>query len=251
MTSSTSAKLVIVGEYNDAFLPHRATDAALKHAAASTNVELDPIWVSTSAFESPTAFDSTGAASLLQSADAFWIAPGSPYRSLAGALRAIRFARESHVPLLGTCGGFQHLVLEYARNVLDFQDAAHAEYDPDASQLIIARLACSLVDRVLPIAIAPDSLAARLYGAARVEERYYCNFAIHPEYAPIFADSALRVVGRDREGEIRMMELSGHPFFLGTLFVPQLRSTAAEPHPLVVGFVKQAALTAERRRKDS
>ena len=84
-------------------------------------------------------------------------------------MRAIRFARESGIPLLGTCGGFQHLVIEYARNVLGFQDAEHAEYNPDASRLMISKLPCSLVDQILPIAISPGSLAASLYGAARVE----------------------------------------------------------------------------------
>ncbi len=240
-----SARLLIVGEYDAAFLPHRATDSAIVHAAASIGATIDPVWVSTTQLDTP------DAESLLKQASAFWIAPGSPYRSLGGALRAIRFARCSGVPLLGTCGGFQHLVIEYARNVLGFQDAEHAEYNPDASRLMISKLPCSLVDQILPIAIAPGSLAASLYSAARIEERYYCNFAINPEYASLFETGDLRIVGRDDPGEIRILELSGHPFFLGTVYVPQLRSTASQPHPLVIGFLKQAVLTAQLRRTDS
>ena len=239
------ARLLIVGEYNEAFLPHRATDAAIRHAAATLGAEIDPVWISAAEF------DGTRGESLLKEAAAIWAAPGSPYRSLAGALRAIRFARESHLPLLGTCGGFQHLVIEYARNVLGFQDAEHAEYNPDASRLMISKLPCSLVDQILPISILPGSLAASHYGAARIEERYYCNFAINPRHASLFEQGDLRIVGRDDQGEIRIVELTGHPFFLGTLFVPQLQSTAEEPHPLVVEFLKQAVLTAERRGTNS
>lgn len=69
--------------------------------------------------------------------DALWIAPGSPYQSMRGALEAITFARIHDLPLLGTCGGFQHVIIGFARNVAGIPDAAHAEYDPTASRLLI------------------------------------------------------------------------------------------------------------------
>jgi CTP synthase (UTP-ammonia lyase) len=156
---------------------------------------------------------------------------------MRGALNAIRRARESGVPLLGTCGGFQHIVLEYARHVLGFTDAAHAEYDPYASSLFISRLACSLVGRSLAITLQPESLVARAYGATTVTEGYYCNFGVNPDYAAMLASSGLAVVGSDAEGEVRVVELRGHPFFVGTLYVPQLRSQPEQPHPLITGFL--------------
>jgi CTP synthase (UTP-ammonia lyase) len=84
---------------------------------------------------------------LVATADVLWCAPGSPYRSLRGALAALRFGRENVVPTLGTCGGCQHIILEYARNVLGFNDAQHAEYDPYASRLFISALTCSSAGR--------------------------------------------------------------------------------------------------------
>lgn len=73
------------------------------------------------------------------------ISPGSPYVSTAGSIAGIQWARENDVPLLGTCGGFQHVVIEFARNVLGIRDAEHAETSPDASELVVVPLACSLV----------------------------------------------------------------------------------------------------------
>lgn len=83
--------------------------------------------------------------------DGIWCVPGSPYKSLIGALEGIRWARQSRKPFLGTCGGFQHVVLEYARNVLGIHEAQHEEYDPYASKLIVSRLPCSLVGNRLLI----------------------------------------------------------------------------------------------------
>jgi CTP synthase (UTP-ammonia lyase) len=172
--------------------------------------------------------------------DALWCAPGSPYRSLDGALRAIRFAREEDVPLLGTCGGFQHVVIEYARNVLGFEDAQHAEYDPYASDLFITELTCSLAGREMAVALAGDSRAAKLYGRTETSERYYCNFGLNPEHQRLLHDGGLRVVGVDGDGEARVLELPDRRFFVATLFVPQLSSSPEDPHPLVTAYLRAA-----------
>lgn len=89
-----------------------------------------------------------------------WVTPGSPYKNLEKTLWAIRFARENGIPCFGTCGGFQHMVLEYARNVLGYQDAQHAEYDPYASSLFISALACSLAGRTMELHFEPGSRVA-------------------------------------------------------------------------------------------
>src|SRR5678815_3762937 len=80
-----------------------------------------------------------------------WVTPGSPYKNLGRTLWALEHARKNSVPCFGTCGGFQHMVLEYARNVLHYRDAQHAEYDPYASTLFISRLACSLAGREMEL----------------------------------------------------------------------------------------------------
>src|SRR5262249_33830729 len=112
----------------------------------------------------------------------FWIGPGSPYKNMDGALSAIRLARERGIPLLGTCGGFQHIILEYARHVLNFADAEHEESAPQASRLFISRLGCSLVGRTMSLTLTSGSMLARIYGQTNVQEQFLCNFGVNPEY---------------------------------------------------------------------
>jgi Asp-tRNA(Asn)/Glu-tRNA(Gln) amidotransferase A subunit family amidase len=96
-------------------------------------------------------------------------------------LWAIHYARENKIPCFGTCGGFQHMVIEYARNVLGFKDAQHAEYDPYASSLFISELACSLAGREMQLNFVPGSQVAAIYGELSATEHYYCNFGVNPD----------------------------------------------------------------------
>ncbi|MEE3753980.1 glutamine amidotransferase-related protein [Mycobacterium intracellulare] len=158
-----------------------------------------------------------------------------------GALGALRFGRENQLPTLGTCGGYQHIVLEFARNVLGFDDAQHAEYDPYGSLLFISSLTCSLAGRTMPVNLRPGSLAAQCYGERRIHEKYYCNFGLNETYRPALEEGGLRVTGVDDDEEARVLELTGHPYYIATLFVPQNRSTIDEPHPLVTQLLWAAA----------
>ena len=221
------AQIAIVGDFDPRNPTHLATNEAIQHAAQSLNESPESEWLPTDTAEHAD----------LSGYHGFWIAPGSPYKSLSGVLRAIRCAREEEVPLLGTCGGFQHIILEFARNVLGIADAAHAETDPYASRLVISKLACSPAGRSLPVKLAEGSLVASLYGTTSVIEGYYCNFGVNPDYVSALSSRDLQIVGSDEEGDIRVVELRNHPFFVGTLFVPQMRSRALEPHPLVCGFL--------------
>jgi CTP synthase (UTP-ammonia lyase) len=159
---------------------------------------------------------------------------------LSNTLAAIRDARERGIPCLGTCGGFQHMILEYARNALGFVDAQHAEYDPYASELFVTELECSLAGRELIVALQPESRVAGIYGALEAREQYYCNFGVNPEKNAELQRGELRVTGADAEGDVRVVELPNHPFYIGTLFVPQLRSRLERPHPLITAFVRAA-----------
>lgn len=224
--------IAILGEYTPAFPPHAATDAAIKHSRAVLDSEVGGEWVSTKHIDE----------SLFQKFSAISVAPGSPYKNLEKTVWAIRYARENQIPCFGTCGGFQHLVIEYARNILGFKDAQHAEYDPYSSQLFISELTCSLAGREMPLTFVPGSKVARIYGSVSATERYYCNFGVRPEVVPLLK-SGLTVSGWDPEGEIRVIELPNHPFFIGTLFVPQAGSTKETPHPLVTAFLRAAVGT--------
>jgi CTP synthase (UTP-ammonia lyase) len=223
--------IAIIGEYTPTFPPHISTSAAIEHSRSASGVDVDGIWVSTEEIDE----------TLFERFSGIWVAPGSPYKSMERALWAIRCARENGVACFGTCGGFQHMIIEYARNVLGFKSAGHAEYDPYASNLFISQLACSLAGREMELTFSSGSRVAGIYGATSAIEQYYCDFGVNPDHVSLLQSGPMKITGLDNEGEIRVIELPGHPFFLGTLFVPQTRSTADQPHPLVTAFMKAVA----------
>jgi CTP synthase (UTP-ammonia lyase) len=119
-------------------------------------------------------------------------------------------------------------------------EPAHAELDADAVDPVIAPLACSLVEQSGEIRFEPGSRLAAIYGVAAVTEAYHCRYGLSSRYGSRLASGPLRVGGRDAEGEIRAIELDGHPFFLATLFQPERSALAGRRHPLVSAFVAAA-----------
>lgn len=228
-------KLAIIGDYNDNYRPHKATNEALSHSINKFDIQLKYEWISTDTIEPD--FEK-----IISAYNGFWIAPGSPYKSMTGALRIIRFARENNIPTLGTCGGFQHMVIEFARNVLGITYAEHAEYDPYSSKLVVNPLSCSLAGQTLEIEITNKaSQAFKIFGADKIHERYYCNFGLNPEYQDQIDEKGFKIVGTDRLKEARILELEEHSFFIATLFVPQDNSTPENPHKLVTEFLKKVS----------
>jgi CTP synthase (UTP-ammonia lyase) len=220
--------IALIGEYTPTFPPHVSTNAAIEHSRKMLGEEIVADWVSTEHIDQQ----------LFRRYSGIWVAPGSPYKSMEKTLQAIRYARENNIPCFGTCGGFQHIIIEYARNVLGFQDAQHAEYDPYASKLFISRLTCSLAGREMQLNFTPGSQVAAIYGSVSATEHYYCNFGVNPDCVNELTKGPLKVSGSDVEGQIRVIEYPGHPFFIGTLFVPQTRSSPGNPHPLVTAFLQ-------------
>ena len=225
--------IAVIGDFDGSYAPHVATNAAISHSAGALGLEVSMAWLATEPLETDLGAVAT--------ADVLWCAPGSPYRSLVGALAALRFGRENAVPTLGTCGGCQHIILEYARNVLGFEDARHAEYDPYGSRLFISSLTCSLAGKTMPVNLRPGSRVAHFYGMGRVTEQYYCSFGLNLAYRQTLEDGGLRITGLDDDDEPRVFELPGHRFYIATLFVPQNRSIIEEPHPLVTALLSEAA----------
>ena len=223
-----TTRIGIIGDYNSQNPTHVATNNGIRHAAEVLGTPLEAVWLDTDRSHQ------------LETFQGLFGSPGSPYRSMDGALAGIRYARENNVPFMGTCGGFQHLVIEYARNVMGFTDATHAESDPYASCLFITALSCSLVGKTMEVNITPGSKAADACRATRSMEQFYCNFGLNPEYRDQLERHGLEITGTDQDGEVRIVELGTHPFFVGTLFVPQARSVPGTPHPLVLEFCRAA-----------
>ncbi|HEU0194642.1 MAG TPA: hypothetical protein VFQ71_10615 [Gaiellales bacterium] len=218
-------QIVVIGDFDEANPTHRATTAELEAAGATAT------WMPTT---------EVGNGNGLGDFDGLLIAPGSPYADMDGALAAIRFGRRSGMPLVGTCGGFQHIVVEFARSVLGLADADHAETRPDADRLAVTPLACSLVGQRHPVHVAPGSRAAVAYGGEETVEPYFCGFGLNPDLEPGLEAHGLRISGRDELGSARIVELESHPFFVGTLFVFQARDDHRPPHPLTAAFLGAA-----------
>ena len=119
-------------------------------------------------------------------------------------------------------------------------DAEHEESAPGAPTLLINRLSCSLVGTEQTITLVPGTLAQRIYGQSSVTEVFACNFGLNPAYRARIDDGELAIAGIDADGDVRLVELPSHPFFVATLYLPQVRSSAARPHPLIAAFLRAA-----------
>jgi CTP synthase (UTP-ammonia lyase) len=116
---------------------------------------------------------------------------------------------------------------------------------PDARRLVVTPLTCSLAGSRQRVIVVAGTRAAKLYGADAAVEDYRCRYGVNPEYHAPLRDAGLALSGFGEDGELRIVELPDHPFFLATLFVPQMTSTPERPHPLLVGFA--AAVDARGR----
>ena len=223
----------LIGDYNPEVPAHRAIPQAIALAAQDLACEAEANWLPTPGLEHESEH-------MLASYQALWCVPASPYQSMEGALRAIRFARERGVPFLGSCGGSQHALIEYARNVLGFAKADHAESNTHAEFPLIASLSCSLVEVQDTVYLTEGSHVAAIYGKLEIVEMYHCRFGLNPAYQSLFAHGDLHITGIDKHGEARVFELEGHPFFLATLFQPERVALHGVMPPLARALLQAA-----------
>lgn len=237
-------RIGILGDFNPEFRSHHATNDALQHAAKKLGYPVESQWIPT-----PSLVASEPKVAL-ESFDGLWASAGSPYKSFDGMLKGIEFARVHDWPFLGTCGGFQYALIECARNVIGIKDATTAEEDPSAKNAIIYPVSCAvpnrapdapkLSGRVPKIQLRPGSYLAAHYGKDVIEEEFFCNYEVNPEFEWLAMEAGFPIVARGENEECRAIESPAHLFFIATLFQPQLSSTASKPHPLVVAFVAAA-----------
>lgn len=229
---TSAIRIALIGDYDPQITAHQAIPVALGMAAEQLNLDVQFEWMAT---------DHLNTDAPLEAFDGVWCVPGSPYRDMDGALRAIRFARERRRPFLGTCGGFQHAVLEFARNVLGWKDAEHGETHPDAARALLTPLTCSLVEAVDSIHLVEGSLIAKAYESAEIIEGYRCRYGVNPQFERELLTQQLRAVGHDSAGDLRAVELQGHPFFVATLFQPERAALKGTPPPLVRALIEACA----------
>jgi CTP synthase (UTP-ammonia lyase) len=220
-----------VGDYDATVTAHLAIPKALDLCSQSLNIDLEPHWLGT---------ETVTDAKMLESCNAIWCVPASPYKNMEGALTAIRYARENQLPFLGTCGGYQHALLEFAHNVLNHKEADHAETNPDATLPLVAPLSCALIETAASVTMKEGSRLAELYGEREVTEMYRCRYGLNPQYVSLFENSGLIISAVDENNEPRAIELVSHPFFIGVGFQPERSGLKSEVHPLITTFLKTA-----------
>jgi CTP synthase (UTP-ammonia lyase) len=235
----TSIRIGLIGDFSPHVKAHYAIPRAIELALSGLACQAEASWLSTPLLE-------TLPEENLAGYDALWCVPGSPYESMEGALRAIRYAREHGIPFLGTCGGFQHAMIEYARNVLGLAGADHAEEHPDADVLLMVPLTCSLVEKDGTVTFRPGSRIATIYGRLESVEQYHCSFGLNPQYQAMLEQGGIQITGWDVTGEARVFELPGHPFYLGTLFQPERSALNGVVHPLIRAFLEAASASRSR-----
>jgi CTP synthase (UTP-ammonia lyase) len=224
------ARIALVGDRSDNVRAHARIPALVDALLRRDGIALDPYWIATPDV----------AACDLGRFDAIWLVPGSPYDSADGAIAAARTARERRIPFLGTCGGFQHALLEFARNVCGLSGVENAEVAPAAAEHLIVALECSLKGHEEAVMIVPGTLAAKISGPGRRTERYHCDYGLDPAYLERLTEGGLSFSGFDDSGQVRIVELPGHPFFVGTLFQPELHGDGTQPHPIIVALAAAA-----------
>ncbi|NNA56843.1 CTP synthase [Pseudomonas koreensis] len=229
---NSAIRIALIGDYDPQVTAHQAIPVALGLVAEHLNRDVQFQWLPT---------DQIHADTPLSEFDGFWCVPASPYKSEDGALRAIRFAREQQRPFLGTCGGFQHAVLEFSRNVLGWADAEHGETSPDSPRAVLTPLTCSLVEAVDSIHLVAGSLIAKAYETSEICEGYRCRFGVNPQFERALLSHQLHAVGHDSAGDLRAIELNNHVFFVATLFQPERAALKGQVPPLVRAFVEACA----------
>lgn len=226
-------KIAILGDFNPIYSTHHALNDSIRQVRRIFKDELQFDWIASDTLNSKIVFQNMYCG--------LWIAPGSPYKDMGNVINTITYARENNIPTFGNCGGFQHMIIEFARNVCGIANADHEETNPNSTDLLISKLSCSLVEQEEELEITDTN--SLLFDAIKKEKllgKYFCNYGINDKYADRLKLNGLKLTAISADGQVRAFEIERHPFFVGTLFQPALTSTNVEPNPLIIEFVKKS-----------
>ncbi len=232
----------MVGKYVELPDAYKSIAEAFVHAGAVNECKVQVRWISSESINEENKEE------VLRDLDGILVAPGFGERGIPGKLITVRYARENHIPFLGICLGMQCAVIEFAQSVLQLSGANSSEFDAQAADPVIALMeeqkdvvtkggtmrlgayACKLKK---------GSLAYQAYGTQRINERHRHRYEFNNQYLEQFEAAGMIATGVNPDNHlVEIMELQEHPWFLGTQFHPELKSTVQEPHPLFVDFVR-------------
>ena len=248
----------IVGKYVEYEDSYKSLKEALVHGALAHNLKLNVNWVEAEGLETKDKEDRSYEAQL-EDYDGILVPGGFGKRGIAGMLNGIRYAREKKVPYFGICLGMQTACIEYARNVCGLEDANSSEFDPATPHRVIYKLrelrgveelGGTMRLGAWPCKIEPGTLAHKVYGQLEISERHRHRYEFNREYEGPLTAAGLRISGSTPDGTyVEMVEIPGHPYFLGCQFHPEFTSTPRDGHPLFKAFVGAAYQHGLQRRE--
>ncbi len=258
-------RIAIVGKYIDLKESYKSLNEALTHGGVANHVRLALDYVDSENVEKE------GGEALIEGADGILIPGGFGQRGVEGKIKAIRYARENKIPFLGICLGMQLATVEFARHVAGIEKAHSMEFDKNTSQPVIFLMRewfdyknNQMVRRsegsdfggtmrlgAYPCVLEPGSLAYQAYERPEISERHRHRYEFNNAYREPLAKHGMRFTGLSPDKNlVEIIELEGHPWFLGCQFHPEFKSRPMEPHPLFKAFVGKSLEEAIRKRPD-
>ncbi len=242
--SKNRVKIAIVGKYVKLEDSYISVIESLNHAGFENNVKVDVELIDSETITKDTAEEK------LKDLDGIIVPGGFGNRGIEGKIEAIKYARENKIPFLGICLGMQMAVVEFARNVLKLEDANSAEFSSKTQNPVIhimenqkgiVKKGGTMRLGSYPCIIKPGTLASQVYETEKINERHRHRFEYNNDYKQRLEQAGLICSGTSPDGElVEIVELKGHPYFIGGQFHPELKSRPNRPAPLFVGLVKAA-----------
>lgn len=242
--STEPLRIALVGKYVELHDAYMSVKEALLHAAAQINRNLEIEWVHSTDLEREKGYD------VLATVDGIVVPGGFGERGIEGKILAARFARERQIPYLGLCLGMQVMCIEYARHVLNLEDANSTEFEPHTEHAIIHlmneqrgidTMGGTMRLGVYPCQLTPNTKAANAYATDLVDERHRHRWEFNNSYRESFEQAGMQFSGLSPDGYlVEIAEVAGHPFMVGSQFHPEFQSRPNRPHPLFLSLVQAA-----------
>jgi CTP synthase len=241
---TSEVTIALVGKYVELPDAYKSITEAFIHAGAMNECKVHIRWISSETLLKD------NLEYHLRFADGILVAPGFGERGLEGKIAAVQYARENNIPFFGICLGMQCAVIEFARNVLGLKDANSTEMNKDTANPVINMMESqknvtmkggTMRLGAYPCELTKGSKAYNIYGKSKIMERHRHRYEFNNKYLKQYEKEGMLATGINPETKlVEIVELKDHPFFIGSQFHPELKSTVENPHPIFVKFVKAA-----------
>ena len=240
---SRQIDIALVGKYTELPDAYKSISESFIHAGAVNDCKVKLHYVNSERITSENVAEKLG------NMAAILVAPGFGNRGIEGKIEAVRYAREEKIPFLGICLGMQCAVIEFARNVLKLEDANSSEMGQPKNPVIdlmeeqksVTAKGGTMRLGAYPCQLRKGSKVAEAYASQQIMERHRHRYEFNNDYLKAYEEGGMLPVGiNPATGLVEVVEIPSHPWFVGTQYHPEYKSTVEHPHPLFVAFVKAA-----------